>query len=51
MDWFLDSFSSFMGFVANYRLPYINLTMIDIAIIFLLVGLAVQLFFGGDNND
>lgn len=50
MDWFLDSFGSFMGFVASYRIPYINLTMIEVAIIFLVVGLAVQLFFGGDDD-
>lgn len=50
MDWFLDSFGTFIGFVATYRIPYINLTMIDIAIIFLVVGLVVQLFFGGDDE-
>lgn len=50
MNWFLDSFGTFMSFVATYRIPYINLTMIEIAVIFLVVGLAVQLFFGGEDE-
>lgn len=48
MDWFVDNYNSFMSFAASYKLPYINLTMVEIVIIFLLTGLVVYLLWGDD---
>lgn len=50
MDWFIDGVGAFFSWITSYRLPYVGLTMIDIAIICLLVGIVAHFVVGGDDE-
>lgn len=51
MDWLLDGVSTVYSWVSSYRLPYINLTMIEIAIICIMVSIVLYFILGSDDDD